>query len=114
MLFALTLPGLAVLLVTVALVEHVASRMRRRSPLHSRHRPMVSASLDVFSAALLPGKTVELEQRRVQQMLRDEEGDGAPPRSHVDLRRGIARLRLDGEHERQSGQVTGRVRAPSP
>ena len=92
-LLALTIPGLAVLLVVLAAVEAVVSRLRRRSPLSRRHRPALSAAgADVFSAALVPGRAVDLEQRRASELLREDETDGAPPRSRVDLDAGVAHL----------------------
>jgi hypothetical protein len=93
--FAMTLPGLVVLLIALAVVERAYSRMRRRSPVSGERRDALSASgIDAFSAALLPGRATELEQKRVEEHLRDEEADGAPPRSYVDLDAGVARLRL--------------------
>jgi hypothetical protein len=50
-LVALTLPGLVVLLVVVATVEHAWSRLGRRSPLHGRRAALSAAERDVFSAA---------------------------------------------------------------
>jgi hypothetical protein len=80
-LFAMTLPGLVVILTVLAVVEQVLSRRGRRSIVSGSTRTALSASgLDAFSSALLPGKAVELEQRRIEAFLRDEEDDGAPPR----------------------------------
>jgi hypothetical protein len=42
-LFALTLPGLVILLVVLAGVEHAWSRFGRRSPLYHRERHALSA-----------------------------------------------------------------------
>ncbi len=92
-LFALTLPGLVLLLVAVAAVEHAWSRAGRRSPLHRRRRSALSAGgLDVFSAALVPGRPVDLEQQRAREIRRDDVEDGAPPSGRIDLEGGIAWL----------------------
>jgi hypothetical protein len=92
-LLALTLPGLAVLLVVLATVEQVWSRLGRRSRLHGRERHALSAGgLDVFSAALAPGRAVDLEQQRVQETKRDDVEDGAPPYGRIDFASGIAYL----------------------
>jgi hypothetical protein len=92
-LFALTLPGLVVLLVVLATVEHAWSRLGLRSPLHRRARHALSAGgIDVFSAALFPGKAVDLAEQRVREMRRDDVEDGAPPRGRIDLDSGIAYL----------------------
>ena len=50
----------------------------------------------MLSAALSPGREVDLEQRRVERLLRDDEDSGAPPRSGVDLDRGVVRLPREG------------------
>ena len=57
--------------------------------------PVLSAAgADVFSAALVPGRAVDLEQRRASELLREDETDGAPPRGRVDLDTGVAHLAL--------------------
>ena len=92
-LFALTLPGLVVLLVALAVAEHLWCRLGRRSRLHGRERHALSAGgMDVFSAALVPGKALDLEERRIREMRRDDVEDGAPPRRRIDLDSGVAYL----------------------
>jgi hypothetical protein len=92
-LFALTLPGLVVLLVVLAAAEHLWSRLGRRSRLHGRERHALSAGgMDVFSAALFPGRALDLEEQRVREMRRDDVEDGAPPCSRIDLDSGVAYL----------------------
>ena len=92
-LFGLTLPGLVVLLVVLASLEHAWSRLGRRSRLHGRERHALSAGgLDVFSAALVPGRAVDLEQQRVREVRRDDVEDGAPPYGRIDLASGVAYL----------------------
>ena len=92
-LFALTLPGLVILLVVVATAEHLWSRAGRRSPLHRRQRHALSAGgLDAFSAALVPGRDVDLEQQRAREIRRDDVEDGAPPYGRIDLDGGVAWL----------------------
>ena len=89
-LFALTLPGLVVLLVVVAALEQAWSRLGRRSPLHRRARHALSAGgLDVFSAALVPGRDVDLEERRAREVRRDDVDDSAPPSGRIDLDGGV-------------------------
>lgn len=93
MLVVLTLPGLVLLLVVLAVAEQVAARTGRRSPLARRRRNALSAGgLDVFSAALAPGREVDLEQQRVREVRRDDVDDGAPPRGRIDLDGGVAEL----------------------
>ena len=91
-LFALTLPGLVFLLVVLASLEHAWSRLGRRSRLHGRERHALSAGgMDVFSAALFPGKAVDLEEQRVRELRRDDVEDGAPP-NRIDLDAGVVYL----------------------
>jgi hypothetical protein len=93
LLVALTLPGLVLLLVAVAVAEQLAARLGRRSPLARRRRHALSAGgLDVFSAALAPGRETDLEQQRVREMRRDDAEDGAPPRGPIDLDSGVVHL----------------------
>jgi hypothetical protein len=93
LLLALTLPGLVLLLVGLGVLEVAATRLRRRSPLHRRHRHALSGSgLDVLAAALDPAREIERETRRATALLREDPGDGAPPRSRVDLERRVAVL----------------------
>jgi hypothetical protein len=92
-LFALTLPGLVVLLVAVAAAEQLWSRFERTSPLYRRNRHALSAGgMDVFSAALFPGKAIDLEEQRVRELTRDDVENGAPPYGRIDLDSGIAYL----------------------
>ena len=92
-LFALTLPGLVVLLVVVATLEHAWSRLGRRSPVYRRERHALSAGgIDVFSAALVPGKAIDLAEQRVREMTRDDVADGDPPYGRIDLDSGVAYL----------------------
>jgi len=80
------LDALVILLVVLAAIEHVWSRVGRRSPLHRRQRPALSAGgLDVFSAALAPGRSADLEEQRARAIRRDVVQDGAPPYGGIDL-----------------------------
>ncbi|MEU3755041.1 DUF6191 domain-containing protein [Streptomyces olivoreticuli] len=47
-------------------------------------------------ALIYPGKCVQLEQRRIELVLRDDEQDGAPKRTGVDLDSGTVRIRKPG------------------
>jgi hypothetical protein len=92
---ALTLPGLVLLLLAVAAVDLALLRLRGRGLVPWRRDHQVSSTgFDLLHAALSPGKQAELDQRRTVELVRDEEDDGAPPRSTVDLAAGTARLRL--------------------
>ncbi|MBB5804036.1 hypothetical protein F4560_003804 [Saccharothrix ecbatanensis] len=89
MMFAMSIPGLAVLLVVLAAGERVwrAIRRRRGTP------PVVSAAaFDEFTTLFSGSKHIELRQREVTLMLGDDEESAAPPRGPVDLDSGRIRL----------------------
>jgi hypothetical protein len=93
--FAMTLPGLVLLLLAVAAADQVALRVRGHGLVPWRRDTQVSSTgFDLLHAALSPGKADELAQRHTEELVRDEDDDGAPPRSRVDLEAGVAHLRL--------------------
>ncbi|MGW4815673.1 DUF6191 domain-containing protein [Kitasatospora cineracea] len=95
--WAMSLPGLVCALVVLAFVDQLALRARRSRwvPWRGTGREgQVSATgFEQLHAQFAAGKQAELEQRRTTLMLRDEEGEGAPPRSTVDLEGGVAVIR---------------------
>jgi hypothetical protein len=94
-LIALTLPGLVLALLGVAAVDQLMLRLRGHGLVRWRRDTQVSSTgFDLLHAALAPGKADELAQRRTEELVRDDEAEGAPPRSRVDLVAGIAHLRL--------------------
>jgi hypothetical protein len=64
-------------------------RWRRRQ---ARERRKASAWIEEFHALYYSSKRHELEQRGVEMVLRDDEHDGAPPRTGIDLDRGKATI----------------------
>jgi len=97
--FAMTLPGLVLLLLAVAAVDQLLLRTRGRGIVPGRgDTPVSSTGFDLLHAALSPGKADELAQRHAEELVRDEEDDGAPPHSAIDLDAGVARLRLPRAH----------------
>ena len=94
----MTLPGLVLLLLAVAAVDQLMLRARGRGLVPWRRDSQVSSTgFDLLHAALSPGKADELAQRHTEELVRDDDEDGAPPRSEVDLDAGVARLRLPGQ-----------------
>ena len=92
---ALTLPGLVLGLLFVAALDQLLLRVRRRGLLSWRGDAQVSSTgFELLHAALSPGKANELAQQRTEDLVRDDVDDGAPPRSRVDLVRGVAYLRV--------------------
>jgi hypothetical protein len=82
----MTLPGLVLGLLVLGVVDRLSSRRSGRSPRTS------AAGLETLGAVFAPGKVHELKQRQTELLWREDEVEGAPPRDHVDLERGIARI----------------------
>lgn len=92
--WAASFPAFVCLLALCALVEAawrwftglgLLPWVRRRTG-----RSLSSVAFDEFTATVNGNKTAELEQRRVELLWRDDESDGAPPHSSVDLDKGTA------------------------
>ncbi|MFV8130171.1 DUF6191 domain-containing protein [Streptomyces syringium] len=99
--WAMSLPAFVCLLALFALVESawrwvtglgLMPWLRRRTG-----RSLSNTAFDEFTAVVNGNKAVELEQRRVELLRRDDEGDGAPPRSSIDLTKGTAVIVLPRE-----------------
>lgn len=93
------IPVLALLLFVCCGTELVLRRFFKRSILFRRsdaRRPMTGSAFDEFNLIFNANKLVEIEHQQQQELLRDEEGDGAPPRSHIDLTTGTAHIVLPG------------------
>ncbi|MFF7453674.1 DUF6191 domain-containing protein [Kitasatospora sp. NPDC008115] len=92
--FAMTIPGLVCVLVVLAFVDQLALRASRSRLVPWRgtgREGQVSATgFEQLHAQFAAGKQHQLDERRSTLMLRDEEGDGAPPRTRVDLASGVA------------------------
>lgn len=96
LLVAMTIPGLAVLLILFAFAEVAWNKLtgsraltwtRKRSG-----RPVAAAGFEEVTAVFQGGKHHEFEQRLTTLMHREDKSDGAPPRDEVDLAHGSARL----------------------
>ncbi|MFF1902731.1 DUF6191 domain-containing protein [Kitasatospora sp. NPDC058218] len=88
-------PGFAVMVMLFVFLETITRRIRRIGFVQKRlgerkERSLSNVALDVFTTTVSSVKEYELEERASKTMLRDEESDGAPPRSTVDLRTGRA------------------------
>ncbi|MBO8184020.1 DUF6191 domain-containing protein [Streptomyces spirodelae] len=95
------IPGLALLLFICCGTELVLRRFfKGRSILFrqgSSRRPLTGHAFDEFNLIFNGNKLVELKQQQQQEVLRDEEGDGAPPRTRIDLNKGTASVVLPSE-----------------
>ena len=88
--FAMTLPGLVVVLVAVGFVMHISRALGHGT----RDHATASASFDVLSELLSPAERHRLDEQRHEALRRDDAEEGAPPRSRVDLEAGTAHIRL--------------------
>ncbi|MEV7782583.1 DUF6191 domain-containing protein [Kitasatospora sp. NPDC088351] len=92
--WAMSIPGLVCALVALAFLDQLALRARKSRwvPWRGTGREgQVSATgFEQLHAQFAAGKQHELDERRSTLMLRDEEGEGAPPRTRVDLAAGTA------------------------
>ena len=91
MLIAMTLPGLVILLTVLGIAELVSTRSRHSG---KRGSAMASTGFDLLQEALYPSKRYEIEQRDHEALMAEEDAEGAPPRSRIDLDKGTAHLRL--------------------
>lgn len=95
LLWAMSLPGLVVLLVILAGLERMGLWATRASWLPWRRKrtgtPVSATAFDEMGAAFYGSKRMEIEHRLSQSMMRDDEADGAPP-NRIDLEGGTVRL----------------------
>ncbi|MFG2916778.1 DUF6191 domain-containing protein [Kitasatospora sp. NPDC048298] len=81
-------------LVVVFFLGAVVRRLRARPAAGSDGgRGTGATATEELHALLYPSKRVQLEQRRVELVLRDDEHDGAPKRTGIDLAGGRAVIR---------------------
>ncbi|MDX2391711.1 MULTISPECIES: DUF6191 domain-containing protein [unclassified Streptomyces] len=95
------IPGLALLLFLCCGTEMVMRRFfKGRTILFGRssaRRPLTGHAFDEFNLIFNGNKLVEIQQQQLQEVLRDDECDGAPPRTRIDLDKGTASVVLPGE-----------------
>lgn len=91
-LFAMTLPALVVVLVVAGLVDVVLTRRHRRRGARTAKPHVATAAVDVLGLAFAPGSRHKLEHDQFMELDREQPGEGAPPRSRVDLDAGTARI----------------------
>ncbi|MEU9046274.1 MULTISPECIES: DUF6191 domain-containing protein [unclassified Kitasatospora] len=82
--------GLVVLFFLCAVVRRLRARPATGP---SGGRSAGATATEELHALLYPSKRVQLEQRRVELVLRDDEHDGAPKRTGIDLAGGRAVIR---------------------
>ncbi|TQF01695.1 hypothetical protein E6W39_04830 [Kitasatospora acidiphila] len=90
----LLLPALVTVLFFVSAIARKALIRAHPSPGGPQPgRGAGAVATEELHALLYPGKRAQLEQRRVELVLRDDEQDGAPPRTGIDLAAGRAVIR---------------------
>ena len=89
-LFAISLPALVAALFVLAVIERFARGKKKGTP-------MATAGIGELGATFEAGKREEIEFRKEERQLRDEEGDGAPPRSRIDLDGGTAVVKVPSQ-----------------
>ncbi|HEX5407229.1 MAG TPA: DUF6191 domain-containing protein [Pseudonocardiaceae bacterium] len=98
-LFALSFPGLAVLLVALVALERLGLWFAGHSWVPWRRRtgmPVSAAALDVFSGITEPGQRIDRDELHAKMLMRDDDEEGAPPLTRVDLDAGTVWLRPPG------------------
>jgi hypothetical protein len=99
-LFAMSFPALVVGLFLLAVVEKITRRRKKGTPISA-------AGFGELGATFEMGIRDEIEYRKEERQLRDDEGDAAPPRSRIDLDGGTAVLKLpDRPVVRRPGRAT--------
>ncbi|MET8630836.1 DUF6191 domain-containing protein [Kitasatospora sp. NPDC004669] len=82
----------------------LASRLR---PSHEAgERGTGATATEELHALLYPSKRIQLEQRRIELVLRDDENDGAPPKTGIDLTAGTATIRRTASTSPRSQALT--------
>ncbi|MFI0486509.1 DUF6191 domain-containing protein [Actinomadura sp. 9N215] len=93
----MTIPGLVIALVAFAVLDRAGLWANRRFRLPWRRdetgRPVSAIAVGELDAFFNGTHRHQQEQRRSSLMLRDEESDGAPPRTRIDLDAGTAIVR---------------------
>jgi hypothetical protein len=84
---SLGIPGPVLLLVGLAVYE-----MRKQKRGKGTGTPLSATYANELTAMFYGTKRMELDHRDSMSMMREEEGDGAPPRTQVDLDLGVVVL----------------------
>jgi hypothetical protein len=85
--------AVTVLFFTAAVARKVLGGSRSAADGSPPGRSAGAVATEELHALLYAGKRAQLEQRRVELVLRDDEADGAPPRTGIDLAGGRAVIR---------------------
>jgi cobyrinic acid a,c-diamide synthase len=94
--FAISIPGLFIILSVLMVLEIAGGKKLpwRRKKSAVENRMATALGMEELFAFYYATKRNEMEQKRVEIMMREEDQDGAPPRDSVDLDAGVARIHL--------------------
>lgn len=113
-LWAMSIPGLVCALAVLAVLDQLALRAGRARWVPwrgtGREGQISATGFEQLHAQFAAGKQHELDERGSTLMLRDEEGEGAPPRTRVDLAGGTAVVVVPDRPA--NGPASGAVRGP--
>ncbi len=90
-LLAMTLPALVLALFALGMFELARAK---RKPGSTHGTAMSSTGFDILQEALYPSKKHEIEQREHESLMAEEDAEGAPPRTRIDLDKGTAHIHL--------------------
>ncbi len=90
--WAMSLPGLVVVLIAVAGIDLALTTRRRLRGATGDRAKVAAVGFDALGLALAPNRRHQQEHDAFLELSRDEDGDAAPPRSRVDLDSGVARI----------------------
>ncbi|MFC5187167.1 DUF6191 domain-containing protein [Actinomadura harenae] len=97
----MSVPGLLLGLIVFSVLDHLGWWAHRRFRLPWRRddtgRPVSSVAVGELSAFFQGTHRNQIDQRASSLMMRDDETDGAPPRTRIDLNNGSAVIRLPPE-----------------
>lgn len=87
--YALTLPGLVAGITVLVALERLGLWFTGRSWVPWRRKrtgmPISAAALDVFGVLVEPAQRIDQVEKHAQMLRRDDDEEGAPPRTRVDL-----------------------------
>ncbi len=91
-LFAMTLPALVLGMTVLGAIEVFAHRKDRAQ--RKRGTAMSTVGFDLIQEVFNPAKRSQIEQRDHEALMYEEDAEGAPPRTRIDLDKGTAHVVL--------------------
>lgn len=91
-LFAMSLPALVIGLTILGVLE-IATKRRGGKP-RKHGTAMSSIGFDLIQEVFNPAKRYQIEQRDHEALMYEDDAEGAPPRTRIDLDKGTAHVVL--------------------